>query len=94
MDIEKKRESDLQQIVNKYKALKENQDKVQKSEIIELERGFLSFKPFSNIYASQVNYGESQNGQPESPYGQNMNDEGDDENRESDIENQDEYENE
>lgn len=73
MDIEKKREGDLQTIVNKYKALKENQDKAQKSEVIELERGFMSFKPYSNIYASQVAYGESENGQSEDQYDEDQN---------------------
>ena len=36
LDIEKKRESDLQKIINKYKALKENQEKAQKAELIQL----------------------------------------------------------
>ena len=50
LDIEKKRESDLQKIINKYKALKENQEKAQKAELIQLEKGFLSFKPSSNLF--------------------------------------------
>lgn len=50
LDIEKKRESDLQKIINKYKALKENQEKAQKAELMQLEKGFLSFKPSSNLF--------------------------------------------
>lgn len=49
-DIEKKQVSDLDKIIKKYQALKENQSKAQKAEIIELERGFMSFKPFSNLF--------------------------------------------
>lgn len=65
LDIEKKRESDLDKIINKYKALKENQLKAQKSEINELERGFLSFRPYSNVYASQTAYYQQKDDQSE-----------------------------
>lgn len=50
LDIEKKRESDLQKIINKYKALKENQEKAHKAELIQLQKSFLSFKPSSNLF--------------------------------------------
>ena len=49
LDIEKKRESDRDKLINKYKALKEKLEEQQKSELNTLERDFLSFRPGSNL---------------------------------------------
>lgn len=49
LKIEKSREKDLQDIIRKYQALKENLDSRHRSEENQMKKDFLSFKPNSNL---------------------------------------------
>jgi len=53
-DINKKKERDIQSLVNRYKALKENQLQAQRAEIHSLEKDFMSFNPSSNLYGKTL----------------------------------------
>lgn len=60
-EIEVKREKDYYENINKFKALKENQLKVQKGEIIELEKTFQNFKPSTNLLEKTIRQGGESN---------------------------------
>ena len=73
LDIEKKRDKDILIHVNKFKALMENQEEIQKAEIMELEKNFQNFKPSTNLLGKVLKTQQLKSFEPDSRHSEETN---------------------